>query len=256
MPEGEREGPAISACLLCYNDAPTIRDLVAAAGSALDAVGRSGEIVVVNDGSTDDSATVLGEAMAAEPRLRVITHERNSGYGAAVRSALEAARGDWIFYTDGDGQYDPAELELLAARTGEDVDVVQGFKAKRSDPFARRVVGEVYRVVVGAAFRLPIRDVDCDFRLMRASVVHGVDLKQASGAICVELVVQLKRAGARFTEVEVSHHERVAGESQFFTPRKVARALAGVAALWATLVAAPALRRLWPARAEKRLQPQ
>lgn len=234
----------VSACLLCYNDAPTIEDLVASAGSALDRLEVSGEIVVVDDGSSDDSRQVLRRVESGEPRLRVVEHPQNRGYGAAMRSAFAAARGTWVFYTDGDGQYDPAELALLAERRGDGVDVVQGFKRSRSDPLLRRVVGEIYRVGVGAAFGLAIRDVDCDFRLIRRSVLTRLELKRSSGAICVELMRKLQMQGAGFVEVEVSHYERRAGESQFFTPRKVGRALTAVAWLWTSLVLAPAARRV------------
>jgi glycosyltransferase involved in cell wall biosynthesis len=235
----------VSACILCYNDAPIIGEMTAAAGRALDRLGVAGEIIVVDDGSTDDSQERLRDLASRDPRLRVVEHAINRGYGAAVRSAFSAARGRWVFYTDGDGQYDPSELALLAALADEDVDVVQGYKRQRSDPLTRRVVGEVYRVVVGAAFALEIRDIDCDFRLIRRSALERLDLKRSSGAICVELVRKLQASGARFKEVEVSHYERRAGESQFFTPRKVGRALAAVAWLWVSLVATPRLRSLW-----------
>jgi glycosyltransferase involved in cell wall biosynthesis len=234
----------LSACILCYNDAPIIGEMIGAAGRALDRLGVAAEIVVVDDGSTDDSRERLRELASREPRLRVVEHTTNRGYGAAVRSAFGAARGEWVFYTDGDGQYDPSELALLAARADDDVDVVQGYKRERSDPLMRRVVGEVYRVVVGATFALRIRDIDCDFRLIRRSCLEQLDLKRSSGAICVELVRKLQDGGARFREVEVSHYERRAGESQFFTPRKVGRALVAVAWLWISLVAAPKLRSL------------
>jgi glycosyltransferase involved in cell wall biosynthesis len=234
--------PELSACLVCYNDAPTIRELVATAGLALDLIGLTGEIIVVDDGSTDASAQELREAKLREPRLRVLRHSRNRGYGAAVRSAFAMARGEWVFYTDGDGQYDPFELILLAERIGDSVDVVQGYKRSRSDSLTRRVVGELYRLGVGAAFRLSIRDIDCDFRLIRRSLLETLELHRTSGAICVELVRKLQVEGARFEEVEVSHYERRAGDSQFFTPGKVGRALVAVAWLWISLVAAPRLR--------------
>jgi glycosyltransferase involved in cell wall biosynthesis len=235
---------SISACLLCYNDAQTIGGLVERAVGALDELGVEGEIVVVDDGSTDGSLVNLGELAEREPRLRIIEHASNRGYGGALRSALETAEGRWVFYTDGDGQYDPAQLVRLARHAGPDVDWVQGYKRYRSDPLNRRVVGAVYATSMGFLFGLPIRDIDCDFRLMRSERLRELRLDKDSGAICVELVRGLKQAGARCVEVEVDHFERPHGRSQFFRPGRVLFSLYDVATLWVRLIARPALSRL------------
>jgi glycosyltransferase involved in cell wall biosynthesis len=227
---------SISACLLCHNDDPTIGALVSDAARALDRLGAQGEIVVVDDGSTDSSRERLLEAAAREPRLRVIEHGSNRGYGGALRTALSSARGDWVFYTDGDGQYDPGELARLAAVAGPGVDVVQGYKGRRADGPARRLVGWAYKVVARRMFSLSIRDPDCDFRLMRSRLVRGLGLSRDTGAACVELVRKIEDAGARVVEVEVSHHPRRAGHSQFFRPANIARALVDLAALWVAVV--------------------
>jgi glycosyltransferase involved in cell wall biosynthesis len=238
---------SISACLLCHNDAPTIGALVFDATGALDQLGAPGEIVVVDDGSTDSSRERLLDSAALEPRLRVIEHGSNRGYGGALRTALSSARGDWVFYTDGDGQYDPAELARLAAKVSPEVDVVQGYKGRRADGVLRRFVGWAYKLVARRMFSLSIRDPDCDFRLMRSELVRGLGLTRDTGAVCVELVRALEDAGARVVEVEVSHHPRRVGRSQFFRPANIARALADLAGLWLAIVSArvrrPARRR-------------
>jgi glycosyltransferase involved in cell wall biosynthesis len=235
---------SISACLLCYNDAETISGLVDRAATALDQLDAEAEIVVVDDGSTDDSVVRLAEAAALEPRLRVVEHAANRGYGGALRSALAEARGEWIFYTDGDGQYDPAQLVRLAEHAGDNADWIQGYKRYRSDPLNRRLVGAVYAAAMGFLFGLPIRDIDCDFRLMRAELIRGLRLEKDSGAICVELVRGLQDAGARCVELEVDHFERPHGRSQFFRPRRILWSLWDVATLWSRLIGMPALRRL------------
>ena len=157
----------VSVFFPCYNDAATIGGLVVRAARTIDALGIDGDIVVVNDGSSDDSAEVLTAIAGREPRLRVVTHERNCGYGAALRSGFAAADREWVFYTDGDGQYDPGELAQLVAYATDDVDVVQGYKLERSDNVARRVIGRMYHHFVSFFFGLRIRDTDCDFRLIR-----------------------------------------------------------------------------------------
>jgi GT2 family glycosyltransferase len=209
----------------CYGDATTIGGLVECVATTIDELGIDGDIVVVNDGSPDDAAEVLADAATREPRLRVVTHEHNRGYGAALRSGFAAADRDWVFYTDGDGQYDPAELAVLVAHANDDVDVVQGYKRGRGDNIARRLIGRLYHHVVALLFGLRVQDTDCDFRLIRTSVMRRVELTESSGVICVELVRKLQDAGARFVEVGVHHYPRVNGTSTFFTPTNVARTL-------------------------------
>jgi len=233
---GVAQVASLSAFFPCFNDAPTIADLVHRVDATLSNLGIAHEIIVVNDGSTDDSLAVL-RALADElPVLRVVDHGENRGYGAALRSGFAAARGEWVFYTDGDGQYDPSEIEQLLAHVSDDVDVVQGWKLGRNDHWVRAIVGRTYHHAVRLAFRLPVRDTDCDFRLIRASALERIALRHSSGVICVELLRKLDRAGARFTEVGVHHFARPYGRSQFFRVGRVARSLLDVALLWMNLV--------------------
>jgi glycosyltransferase involved in cell wall biosynthesis len=171
------------------------------------------------------------------PRLRVVNHATNRGYGGALRSGFAAATKELVFYTDGDAQYDPRELTRLVQSLRPDVDVVNGFKLSRGDGPLRTVVGRVYHRFVSLAFGLQIRDVDCDFRLIRRSALEGIELESTSGTICVELIKKLQDRGARFAEVGVNHYDRPFGSSQFFRPSRVARTLAQLAVLWWRLVA-------------------
>lgn len=224
---------AVSVFFPCYNDQATIASMVDVAVAALARVGISdAEVIVIDDGSTDQSAEVLAKLAAEQPLLRVVTHDQNRGYGGALISGFAAARKQWVFYTDGDGQFDPAELELLVARASDDVDVVQGYKLRRADNVARRVVGRVYHRFVSLAFGLRIRDTDCDFRLIRRAALDRVQLEHTTGVICVELVRKLQDSGARFTEIGVHHYRRVFGKSEFFRIDAVARTLVDLAALW------------------------
>lgn len=227
---------AISAFFPCYNDEATIASMVDLTLTTIDSVGADGEVVVINDGSTDESAEVLDGLRTRQARVRVITHERNSGYGAVLLSGFASAAKQWVFYTDGDAQYDPTELELLVQHASDDVDVVQGYKLRRADGMTRRVVGRVYHRFVALFFGLKIRDTDCDFRLIRKAMLDKVELEHTTGAITVELVRKLQDAGAVFTEVGVHHYRRVYGTSEFFTIPAVARTLWDLAGLWVELV--------------------
>jgi glycosyltransferase involved in cell wall biosynthesis len=228
---------AISVFFPCYNDEATIAEMVRVAVATLARVGvRDAEVIVVNDGSTDGSAAVLEELMTREPLLRVVTHERNRGYGGALLSGFGASTKQWVFYTDGDGQFDPAELEVLVQHASDDVDVVQGYKLRRADGAVRAVIGRVYHRFVSFFFGLKIRDTDCVFRLIRQSKIDQVELVHTTGVICVELVRKLQDAGARFTEVGVHHYERVHGKSEFFRVGAIVRTLWALAGLWIELV--------------------
>ena len=228
--------PSISVFFPAYNDAATIGALVRNALALLPTLADDYEVLVVNDGSTDETAAVLDELAHADPRVCVVQHARNLGYGAALRSGFAHARKELVFYTDGDGQYDVRELAALYPLLTAGVDVVNGFKIKRADSGQRKVLGGIYNRTARFLFQLPIRDVDCDFRLLRRSPVAALRLTSSSGSICVELVRKLSVAGCRFAEVPVHHYPRVHGRSQFFTPRRVARTLRDFLLLWLRLV--------------------
>lgn len=235
----EKEGrqlPSISAVFPAYNDGGTIASMVAAAWIALNQVTDDYEIIVVNDGSSDYTATMLNEISVRYPELRVITHPSNQGYGAALRTGFSAASKDWVFYTDGDSQYNPLELVNLVRALHEGVDVVNGYKLTRNDSWMRIVIGRAYHYFVKFLFGIRIRDVDCDFRLIPRHILEEIELKSVSGAICLELVKKIEDAGYVFAEVPVNHYSRKYGVSQFFVPWRIVRTLRQLAGLYWMLI--------------------
>lgn len=229
-------GKSITVFFPAFNDAQSIGPLVTNALKGLSSLVSDYEVLVINDGSWDDTAFVLEELARNEPRVKIIHHPRNLGYGAALRTGFDNANKELVFYTDGDGQYDVRELASLYPLLTDGVDVVNGFKKHRADAFRRQLLGDIYNRMARFLFRFPIRDVDCDFRLARRSALQQVQLNSSSGAICVELVYKLHRAGCVFAETAVSHHPRMHGRSQFFTLRRVARTILDVWLLWVRLV--------------------
>jgi glycosyltransferase involved in cell wall biosynthesis len=215
-----------------YNDADVIEALVVSALNTLPNLTRDYEVLVVNDGSTDETGKVLERLASKQPRLKVIHHSENMGYGAALRSGFSNASKELVFYTDGDGQYDPCELVTLWPLMSSGIDVVNGYKLKRADKRHRKLLGGLYNLLARWFFRLPIRDVDCDFRLLRRQALEQIDLVSSSGIICVELVRKLYAAGSIFVEAPVNHYPRAHGRSQFFTWRSVTRTTFDFALFW------------------------
>lgn len=224
---------SLSFCFPCYNDGGTIGSLVIFAHEKIKDFTDDFEIIVVNDGSQDQSSKILESLKKKYPdTLKVIHHARNRGYGAALLSAFQAAQKDWVGYTDGDAQYDLDELDRMIPFLRDNVDWVQGFKGRRRDPWYRIVVGLIYQKFIKLMFNLRIRDVDCDFRFMRRDILQALGLSRTTGCICVELVKKMELAGARVFEVQVSHYFRLHGKSQFFNIRRVSKTLWGLSGVW------------------------
>jgi glycosyltransferase involved in cell wall biosynthesis len=228
--------PGLSIFFPCYNDAGTIPTMVIRAAQAAREITDDYEIIVLDDGSHDDSVQVLEEVQCAIPQLRVIKHDQPSGYGGNLRAGIAASTKEWIFYTDGDAQYDARELRLLVEALCPGVDVVNGWKIKRKDPWHRIVVGWLYQYFVKLLFGLVIRDVDCDFRLMRRSIFDVVQLESVTGTITFEMVRKIQDAGFKFAQVPVHHFYRQYGTSQFFNFPRVARTLIALMGWWWRLV--------------------
>lgn len=223
---------SVSVFFPCYNDERTIGELVRNANRILSKRKTPYEIIVVNDGSTDGSAALLRRLKREIPQLHIVTHRKNQGYGAALRDGFRTAKFDLVFYTDGDGQYDIGEIELMFPLMTHDIDVVNGIKMSRNDPWYRVVAGNLYNFFVRNTFGTDIFDTDCDFRLIRNSLMRKIKLKLNSGAICVELVRKLQDEGARFREVTVHHYDRKFGSSQFFKPFRIFHTLVELISFW------------------------
>ncbi len=212
---------SISIFFPCLNDALILPKLIKKANLVASRLTADYEIIVINDGSTDGSDKVLINLKKRYPKLRFINHTKNQGYGAVLRAGFKNAKKDWIFYTDGDGQYDPSEITRLLTGLSKGVDVVNGYKLTRNDLWYRKIIGNLYNKILHSFYRLPISDIDCDFRLIKRSFLKKIKLSSTSGVICLELIVKLHKAGARFCEVGIHHYPRLYGKSQFFRIKSV-----------------------------------
>jgi glycosyltransferase involved in cell wall biosynthesis len=228
--------PGLSIFFPAYNDSGTIASMVIGAVVAARKLTPDFEVLVINDGSRDLTPQIADELARVYPQVRVVHHQVNRGYGGALRSGFANATKEFIFYTDGDAQYDPAEMSILWARLGPGVDLVNGYKISRSDPLHRILIGRIYHHTVKLLFGLKVRDVDCDFRLIRRSIFNAVTLEKTSGVICLEMMKKIQDAGFAIVEAPVHHYHRAYGKSQFFNFTRIFRTGIDVLKLWWLLV--------------------
>src|SRR5262245_62070590 len=219
-----------------YNDSGTIASMVIRTVKTASELTPDFEIIVVDDGSADGTAEIADELARTYPQVRAIHHPTNRDYGAALRTGFHSSTKELIFYHDGDAQYDPHELALLWEEMAPGVDLVNGYKISRADPLHRIIIGRVYHHIVSTLFGLTVRDVDCDFRLMRRRIFERINLEKTSGIICVEMMKKIQDGGFRVAEVPVHHYHRAFGKSQFFNVRRLFRTGRDLLLLWFALV--------------------
>src|SRR5947209_19695117 len=231
------EKPAgLSVFFPAYNDSGTIASMVIRAVQAASELTPDYEVIVVDDGSVAATAEIAEELARTYSHVRVVHHPKNRGYGGALQTGFRAATKPLIFYTDGDAQYDPGELALLWQKMTAEADLVNGYKISRSDPLHRVIIGRIYHHIVSVMFGLTVRDVDCDFRLMRRTIFERINLAKTSGVMCLEMMKKIHDAGFRIVEVPVHHYHRAFGKSQFFNVPRIARTGIDVLRLWYSLV--------------------
>src|SRR5438034_10536845 len=219
-----------------YNDSGNIASMVIRTVKTASELTSDFEIIVVDDGSADSTAEIADELARTYPQVRAVHHPINRDYGAALQTGFRSATKDLIFYTDGDAQYDPAELRLLWNAMTPGTDLVNGYKISRADPLHRIIIGRIYHHIVGALFRLKLRDVDCDFRLMRRTIFERISLEKTSGIICVEMMKKIQDGRFRIVEVPVHHYHRAYGKSAFFSVRRPFGTGGDLLILWFALV--------------------
>ncbi|MEA2155526.1 MAG: hypothetical protein QOE11_1666 [Solirubrobacteraceae bacterium] len=213
----------VSIVLPCFDEAANVAGAVRAAIAAAQEHAVDFEVIVVDDGSTDETAQIAARLAEADRRVRVLVHPSNRGYGGAVRTGLRAAQMPWVLLTDGDLQFDLGELAAFVPLARE-ADLIAGWRIARQDPAHRRLNAAAWNWLMHRRFSLPVRDVDCAFKLIRRDLLDQIALTSRGAMISTELVVRAVAAGARVREVGVHHRPRVAGEQSGASPRVVLRA--------------------------------
>lgn len=218
-----RSAISISVFFPCYNEQANVAKVAEQAVGVLEGLGADYEILIVDDGSADGTGRIADEIAAGNDRIRVIHHERNLGYGAALQSGFRAARKELVFYTDGDGQFDLAEMPALLPLMA-DYDIVSGYRINRQDNLVRKINGWLWTKVTGLVFSLNIRDIDCAFKLYRRRIFDEITMESTGALIDTEILARAVRKGYTVAQKGVHHYPRTAGRQSGASLRVVLRA--------------------------------
>ncbi len=211
----------------CHNEAENLEALVDDALAALPALATTYEVILVDDGSRDDTARVAERlAQRHGGAVRLVRHEVNRGYGGALRSGFAAARYDHLAYTDGDRQFRVADLaRLVECAEATRSPVVIGYRLQRADPALRLVYATFYRIANRLWFGLRVRDVDCAAKLFHRDALRGVIVHSDGAFFSAELLIRLQLAGLNIREIGVPHYPRTAGSPTGARLSVIARAI-------------------------------
>ena len=201
---------SLSAFFPCYNEEKNLEPLVREALQVLNNLVTQYEILIINDGSSDDTGLIADSLSERYNNVLVIHHQKNGGYGAALISGFNNSSYEWIFFTDGDHQFFMKEIELLLADI-DSHDALIGFRKKRRDSWHRILYARSWNVLIKLLFNLNVRDINCAFKLIKKKSLEGITLQSSGAMISTELLVKLKLSGASIKEVGVSHKPRLYG---------------------------------------------
>ena len=229
-----RPAPELSLVFPMWNEQDNVEALLRSALELGSQLPGPFEIVVVDDGSRDDSRRLVARLEGEHPEIRLVTHPSNRGYGAALRSGLRAARGHWVFFSDADLQFDLNELHQLLGHT-ETFDIVAGVRSPRRDPWGRRLLAASWGLLVRTLFDLPVRDIDCAFKLFRREVIDAIPIASIGAFVNTEILVRARHAGFRIHQVPVSHRPRQKGRQSGAHPRVLWRAAVELTTLYREL---------------------
>lgn len=222
----------LSLVLPAHNEEENIRPVVERAVEVLPRHFQDWEVIVVNDGSRDNTGAIAAELEAERPgHVRLVTHPRNRGYGAALTSGFAAATGDYLMFMDSDRQFDIGDIERLAPFVGL-YDIVAGYRIKRNDPWYRFAIGYTFNAIVTVLFGIFLRDIDCGFKIFRAGLLKGMQLTSPGALINTEIHAKANRQGATIVEVGVNHYPRLVGEQSGTKVRTITRAMGETIKLW------------------------
>jgi glycosyltransferase involved in cell wall biosynthesis len=236
VPDATRSAAPVTLSVIfpAFNEEANIRQTVESARLVLPKLAQSWEIILVNDGSKDGTTPLCDQLAEQYQEVRAIHHTDNRGYGAALKSGILAARYDYIFFTDSDGQFDLQELERLIGWAGH-YEIVTGYRAKRQDPPHRLINAWGWKTLVRMVLGVKVRDIDCAFKIFQRSVFDRVQIRSVGAMVNTEILAQAMSFGMRIHEVKVSHYPRRFGKPSGANLRVITKAFRELFRLWGQL---------------------
>ena len=214
---------SISVFFPCYNEQENVARTIEKALDVLGKLNTDFEVIIVDDGSTDETGRTADEVAKRDGRVKVVHHKHNLGYGAALQSGFKTATKELVFYTDGDGQFDIDEMPPLLALM-EQYDIVSCYRLNRRDSIIRKINGWCWTRLVCLMFGMKIRDIDCAFKLYKRVIFDKIELSSTGALIDAEILARAARKGYRITQKGVHHYPRTAGEQSGASLRVILRA--------------------------------
>lgn len=206
-----RQGLSLSIFYPCYNEEANVERVTLAALKAARRLTNDFEIIIVNDGSKDRTAEIADRLAREHVGVRAVHNNPNLGYGGALQRGFREAKKEWVFYTDGDGQFDFEEIDKLLPLM-ERFDIISAYRLDRKDPFIRKVNAFCWTTLVNATFRLWLKDIDCAFKLYPRKLFDEIEMKSMGALIDTEILARAKRLGYTIGQIGVHHYPRTAGQ--------------------------------------------
>jgi len=222
---------SLSVFFPCYNEEKNLEKLTLDTLRVLDDLVKEYEILIINDGSTDNTGVIAERLSRQFDPVRVVHHEKNRGYGTALISGFSNAIHEWVFFTDGDNQFHIQDIRLLLAEI-DDCDAIIGFRKVRQDPWLRRVYAWAWNILIRLTLGLKIKDLNCAFKLIKKNALEQIALRSSGALINTELLLKLKASGARIREIGVSHKPRAFGKQTGGNPRVIVKAFCELGSLF------------------------
>ncbi len=223
MSEPSEQALSLSVFFPCYNEEANVERTTLAALKACRRFGGDFEVIIVNDGSKDRTGELAEKLAAEHAEVRAVHNRPNRGYGGALQRGFREARKDWVFYTDGDGQFDFEEIDKLLALLGQ-YDIVSAYRVDRQDPFVRKANAFCWCTLVNLLFGMRIRDIDCAFKIFPRKLFDEIEMKSEGALIDTEILARATRLGYTIGQVGVHHYPRVAGAQTGANLRVILRA--------------------------------
>jgi glycosyltransferase involved in cell wall biosynthesis len=195
----------------CYNEEANVVRTTEAALKACRRIADDFEVIIVNDGSKDRTGELANELAARHPEVRAVHNNPNLGYGGALQRGYREASKTWVFYTDGDGQFDFEEIDKLLPLLDE-YDAVSAYRLNRKDPLVRKINAFCWTTLVNLVFGMRIRDIDCAFKIFPRALFDQIEMKSTGALIDAEVLARATRLGYRIGQVGVHHYARLEGE--------------------------------------------